>query len=64
MFTEELSKWSNQSMPSDLISSDESCSKSVGDSIDRKAYSYLLTRCELVKASYKDSGSEDVSLHR
>lgn len=64
MNEEELSKWSNQSMPSDLISSDESCSKSVGDSIDRKAYSYLLTRCELVKASYKDSGSEDVSLHR
>ena len=51
-------------MPSDLVSSDEASSKVVGTDIDRKAYTYLLTRCGLIKASYKKSDGETDALHR
>ncbi|XP_060804170.1 actin-histidine N-methyltransferase [Amyelois transitella] len=64
MNQEELSKWSSQGLPGDLVSSDKSSSDAVGADIDRRAYTYLLTRCKLIKASYKKTGGEPDSLHR
>lgn len=67
MNQEELSKWSNQGLPGDLVSSDASSAAVVGVDIDRRAYTYLLTRCRLLHAAYKkDTNNEDQpeSLHR
>lgn len=64
LFSDELTKWSSLSMPSDLVSSDETSSEAVGADIDRRAYTYLLTRCGLLKASYKKDESQTESLHR
>ncbi|XP_059045181.1 actin-histidine N-methyltransferase [Achroia grisella] len=52
MNQDELTKWSSVGLPSDLVSSDPTSSESVGADIDRRAYKYLLTRCELILASY------------
>ncbi|XP_045773540.1 actin-histidine N-methyltransferase [Maniola jurtina] len=64
MNQEELSKWASHSIPGDLVSSDESSATMVGAAIDRRAYTYLMTRCGLIKASYKKSEDETDSLHR
>lgn len=65
MNQEELTKWSGQGLPGDLVSSDPSSAEAVGADIDRRAYTYLLTRCKLIVASYKETGGgDDISLHR
>nr|XP_021201545.2 actin-histidine N-methyltransferase [Helicoverpa armigera] len=65
MNKEELIKWSSQGLPGDLVSSDASSAEAVGADIDRRAYTYLLTRCKLIAASYKDIvDNADDSLHR
>ncbi|KAM3961518.1 SET domain containing 3 [Aphomia sociella] len=70
MNQEELTKWSSQGLPGDLVSSEPASSEAVGDSVDRRAYNYLLTRCGLLRASYNkmnNTGREQNgpdSLHR
>ncbi|XP_023947166.2 actin-histidine N-methyltransferase [Bicyclus anynana] len=64
MNQEELTKWSSHAIPSDLVSSDEGSASVVGIAIDRRAYTYLMTRCGLIKASYKKSDGEPDTLHR
>ncbi|XP_075976821.1 SET domain containing 3 [Anticarsia gemmatalis] len=64
MNQEELTKWSEQGLPSDLVSSDATSAEAVGADIDRRAYTYLLTRCKLITASYKKSTDDGDSLHR
>ncbi|KAJ8720285.1 hypothetical protein PYW07_012328 [Mythimna separata] len=65
MNQEELTKWSSQGLPGDLVSSEQSSAEAVGADIDRRAYTYLLTRCKLLAASYKEiADGEDDSLHR
>ncbi|XP_050344540.1 actin-histidine N-methyltransferase [Nymphalis io] len=59
MNQEELTKWSAQGVPGDLVSAD-----GAGAAVDARAYSYLLTRCGLIKASYKDAGNDNTSVHR
>lgn len=57
--------WSSQGMPGDLVSSDQSSAEAVGAAIDRRAYTFLLTRCKLLYASYKEiTDAENDSLHR
>ncbi|XP_026728696.1 histone-lysine N-methyltransferase setd3 [Trichoplusia ni] len=65
MNQEELTKWSEQGLPSDLVSSEASSAAAVGVDIDRRAYTYLLTRCKLLATSYRRSeeGVEE-TLHR
>ncbi|XP_053608215.1 actin-histidine N-methyltransferase isoform X2 [Plodia interpunctella] len=46
------------------MNQDKSSSAAVGADIDRRAYTYLLTRCKLIKASYKKMEKEPVTLHR
>lgn len=63
--TEELTKWSSEGVPGDLVSSDPPSAAAVGADIDRRAYKYLLTRCTLLKAAYKSEDlNEDATLHR
>ncbi|KAJ0176061.1 hypothetical protein K1T71_008235 [Dendrolimus kikuchii] len=66
MNQEELTKWSGQGLPGDLVSSDDASAAAVGAGIDRRAYTYLLTRCRLLHAAYKkDSTNNELeSLHR
>ncbi|CAH2041355.1 unnamed protein product, partial [Iphiclides podalirius] len=53
MNQEELTKWSNQSIPGDLVSWESPSAEAVGPDLDRRAYQYLITRCKLIRASYK-----------
>lgn len=65
MFVEELTKWSSQGMPGDLVSSEPTSSDAVGAAVDHKAYKYLFTRCGLLKAAYKKTSEDEPdSLHR
>ncbi|XP_028156521.1 actin-histidine N-methyltransferase [Ostrinia furnacalis] len=66
MNQEELTKWSSQGLPGDLVSSDAASAETVGAAIDKRAYTYLLTRCGLIKASYKRDSDEvgPESIHR
>ncbi|CAB3247272.1 unnamed protein product [Arctia plantaginis] len=64
MNEEELTKWSKQGLPSDLVSSEASSAETVGAHIDRRGYTYLLTRCKLIAASYKKSNDDVDSLHK
>ncbi|XP_026330647.1 histone-lysine N-methyltransferase setd3 [Hyposmocoma kahamanoa] len=65
MNQEELTKWSSQGMPGDLVSSEPTNSDAVGAAVDHKAYKYLFTRCGLLKAAYKKSSEDEPdSLHR
>ncbi|KAL0829216.1 hypothetical protein ABMA28_004047 [Loxostege sticticalis] len=66
MNQEELAKWSSQGLPGDLVSLDTSSAEAVGAAIDKRAYTYLLTRCGLIRASYKKDSddSEPETLHR
>lgn len=59
MNQEELTKWSSQSLPSDLVSSEPSSAEAVGADIDRRAHTYLLTRCKLLLAAYKKNDNEN-----
>ncbi|CAG4945843.1 unnamed protein product [Parnassius apollo] len=58
MNQEELTKWSSQGLPGDLVSSDPTSAEVVGTQLDRRAYTYLLTRCKLIRASYKKDPEE------
>ncbi|XP_026749451.3 actin-histidine N-methyltransferase [Galleria mellonella] len=58
MNQEELAKWSSQGLPSDLVSSESSSVDAVGADVDRRAYKYLLTRCELIRASYNKTNND------
>ncbi|XP_068628869.1 actin-histidine N-methyltransferase [Battus philenor] len=58
MNQEELKKWSAEGLPGDLVSSDPSSVELVGAELDRRAYTYLLTRCKLIHASYKKNPDE------
>lgn len=51
--SEELTKWSSQGIPSDLVSWDPPSVEAVGVDLERRAYEYLVTRCKLIRASYK-----------
>ncbi|XP_073946251.1 SET domain containing 3 [Choristoneura fumiferana] len=64
MNDEELSKWSSHGLPGDLVSTEASSAEAVGSAIDRRAYTYLLTRCGLLRASYKKGDTtESQTLH-
>ncbi|XP_013173018.1 PREDICTED: histone-lysine N-methyltransferase setd3 [Papilio xuthus] len=58
MNQEELSKWSNDGLPGDLVSSDPTSSEAVGADLEKRSYTYLLTRCKLIRASYKKDPEE------
>ncbi|CAF4875987.1 unnamed protein product [Pieris macdunnoughi] len=65
MNKDELEKWSQSGLPSDLVSSEESSAKEVGRDIDARAYKYLLTRCNILISAYKKFEVKDAeSLNR
>ncbi|RVE42518.1 hypothetical protein evm_012826 [Chilo suppressalis] len=66
MNQEELAKWSGSSLPSDLVSFDATSTAAVGNTLERRSHSYLLTRCKLIRAAYnKDKEEiEPDNLHR
>lgn len=64
--TDELSKWTEKSLPADLVSCAETTSVSeVGATVDRRAYTYLLTRCNLLLMPYRNIKTDgELSDHR
>ncbi|XP_013139903.1 PREDICTED: histone-lysine N-methyltransferase setd3 [Papilio polytes] len=64
MNQEELSKWSNAGVPGELVSWDEGSSAAVGGELERRAHGYLLTRCKLIRAAYKDTETPPDNAHR
>ncbi|OWR46539.1 histone-lysine N-methyltransferase setd3 like protein, partial [Danaus plexippus plexippus] len=63
MNQEELEKWSAESIPSDLLSFETGTEYNMA-SIDKRGFTYLLTRCGLIRGTYKDSGGDVQSEHR
>lgn len=53
MNKDELSRWLTCRIPGDLVSPEPVSSSEVGAVIENKAYSYLLTRCNLLRAGYQ-----------
>ncbi|KAL4715759.1 hypothetical protein ACJJTC_006338 [Scirpophaga incertulas] len=61
MKEDELKKCSEESMPSDLLDSAANMAL-VNEDSERRAYTYLITRCSLVRAMYK-TGAAPHNLH-
>ncbi|XP_063538593.1 actin-histidine N-methyltransferase [Cydia strobilella] len=61
MNQDELTKWSDHGLPGDLVSTEASSAEAVGAALDRRAYTYLLTRCGLIKAMYKQRDTNDTT---
>ncbi|XP_046967804.1 actin-histidine N-methyltransferase [Vanessa cardui] len=60
MNQEELAEWSQQSVPGELVAE----GAGGAGAADARAHAYLLTRCRLVRAAYKDTGDDHSSPHR
>ncbi|XP_049875121.1 actin-histidine N-methyltransferase [Pectinophora gossypiella] len=58
MNPDQITKWMGVGVPGDLVS-EPGTSSMVETDIDRRAYSFLLTRCKLIKSAYKLGDAPD-----